>query len=198
MSDIRGRDAEEWAPLAAKDHEIAALRSALADAESREASLCDLLNSWARESGVQEASRTEDAKAVADRLWAKHSGALADKTRECEGLKAETEQRWRDFKAGADRILAETSRMADLEITELERQFQADIDTLTAAALGRVTALEGALREVLPLNANGDCLGCVLGLGFDEHGEHVIAEYYEGPTMCAKPYLALLRPDTTP
>ena len=50
-----------------KEH-IATLEATLAEGEGREASLCDLLNSWARESGVQEAARPEEAKGVADRL----------------------------------------------------------------------------------------------------------------------------------
>ena len=51
------------------------------DAEGREASVADLLNSWAREASVQEATRQEDANAVADRLWAVTSGE-AWRTRE--------------------------------------------------------------------------------------------------------------------
>src|SRR3990167_4946876 len=38
------------------------------DAEGREASLCDLLNSWARESGVVEAEQPEESKALTGRL----------------------------------------------------------------------------------------------------------------------------------
>lgn len=52
--------------------------AALAEAErdeknealSREASACDLLNTWARESSVEEAARPEELKPLADRLWA--------------------------------------------------------------------------------------------------------------------------------
>lgn len=54
----------------------------LAEAEGREASLCDLLNSWARESQVEEADRPEDSKAVSDRLWACWSQKLAEKDEE--------------------------------------------------------------------------------------------------------------------
>jgi len=47
---------------AAKDAQIAALKS-------REASLCDFLNSWAREARVEEAERPEEVKALDNRLW---------------------------------------------------------------------------------------------------------------------------------
>lgn len=45
-------------------------------AESREASCCDLLNSWARELGVEEATRQEGAREVADRIWSHMSVVL--------------------------------------------------------------------------------------------------------------------------
>ena len=47
------------------------------DAEGREASLCDLLNSWARESGVVEAEQPEESKALTGRLWAHWTQRLA-------------------------------------------------------------------------------------------------------------------------
>ena len=45
------------------------------EALSREASVCDLLNTWARESNVEEAARQEELKPLADRLWAYWSRA---------------------------------------------------------------------------------------------------------------------------
>jgi hypothetical protein len=55
------------------------------EALSREASLCDLLNTWARESNVEEAERQEEAKAVADRLWHAASSRINALERERDG-----------------------------------------------------------------------------------------------------------------
>jgi type II secretory pathway component GspD/PulD (secretin) len=69
----KARQATETHLIARIRHEVARAERAARERDealSREASLCDLLNTWARESNVEEAERQEEAKAVADRLWA--------------------------------------------------------------------------------------------------------------------------------
>jgi len=83
-----------------RDRLVALARRALGneDAEGREASLCDLLNTQAREVGVEEAERQEETKALADRLWAYWSSKLADaeaRVRELEEALACDPANWR-------------------------------------------------------------------------------------------------------
>lgn len=49
------------------------------EAEGLLASATDLLNMWARESGVLEAGTEADIKGVIDRLWTRHSLTLRAK-----------------------------------------------------------------------------------------------------------------------
>lgn len=49
----------------------------LADLESEQASLCDLLNTWAREEGVRQAEQPGEMKSLADRLWGHLSRRVA-------------------------------------------------------------------------------------------------------------------------
>lgn len=77
-------------------YELKRLKQQLADEQARAASLCDFLNCWAREAGVDEASDPSENKQVVDRLWGRLSSELgelhyakqqlATKTRECEAL----------------------------------------------------------------------------------------------------------------
>ncbi len=60
-----------------RDERNVALQERLWAAEGREASVSDLLNSWAREEGVAEGCSASEAKWVADRLWTALSRRVA-------------------------------------------------------------------------------------------------------------------------
>jgi len=69
--------------------EIARLRAQLeaqSDAEGMLASCTDLANSWARESGVAEAERESDLKALIDRLWSHWTLRLEAQSRDAARL----------------------------------------------------------------------------------------------------------------
>ena len=96
----------DWLEQHSRDH-VARAEKAERERDralSREASLCDLLNTWARESNVEEAERQEDAKAVADRLWHAASSRINALERERDGYLNALEQVRRELGAAREAL----------------------------------------------------------------------------------------------
>lgn len=72
-NELRRRNPEE---ITCGDLEVIWLRVEKWRAEGAPASISDKLNSWAREAGTHAGDSPEDARDVADELWAKTSGQI--------------------------------------------------------------------------------------------------------------------------